>query len=141
MYKWNGKRERVSKWVTAEELRCHQTGQHGIVCHMQESYYTTDFRTAGRPIQPLSLNDRTREIESFNDQKSVYNRRGLWLSTNCSFSFDHKRGLGPNQPETREQMKCGQERKKRAVFWKMRGFGERTWNRKEHSSNQSLSTH
>lgn len=54
-------RERVSKRATAEELRCHQTGQHGIVCHMQESYYRADFRTAGRPIRPLSLNDRERE--------------------------------------------------------------------------------
>ncbi len=29
-------RERVNERVTAEKLRIHQMGQHGIVCHMQE---------------------------------------------------------------------------------------------------------
>ncbi len=83
----------------------------------------------------VNQREREREVESFNDQKSVHNRRGSWQSTNCSFSRYHKTGLGPNQPESRREEK-GQ------CFRKWEGLEERTGNSREHicCTNQSLST-
>lgn len=105
---------------------------------MQESYYRADFRTAGRPIQPLSLRERLNRLMT----RSLFTiEEDCDCPQTAHLAFTTKQGWGQISLKPESRGSADRRERKGQCFGKWEGLEERTGNRREHScSNQSLST-